>query len=319
MARKLLIFGNGLGMALDHEHFSLAAALEEIWNRPNFLKDEQKTLIEQCLQRRGAPTGEHELDTLHQAITYCKALRQIGKGDVHWLTKYGLDFPDITAIYIHKVATRLHNYDGILPLEFERNLIQFIINTSSHVATLNYDRLLYNSFIENDIFNGYSGHLVDGILDKGFSSEALERRYGNNFGYYLHLHGSPLFFNDGQRVMKLSRPQLTLDQDVASEHIVLTHIKRKPSVIAASHVLSTYWDYLQFALSESEEIILFGYSGCDDHLNILLRPYLDSKRLRVIEWSGAGEQGKRETYWQKILGQGISVIRFDNITDFTDW
>ena len=74
MSRKLLIFGNGLGMALDHNHFSLDAALLEIWNRPNFLTDVQRQLIERCLRRPGAPEGEHELDTLHQAITHCKSL-----------------------------------------------------------------------------------------------------------------------------------------------------------------------------------------------------------------------------------------------------
>jgi len=302
VTRKLLIFGNGLGMALDHKHFSLAAALELIWNRPGFLSDKQKQLIERCLQRGGAPEGEHELDTLHQAVTYCKALSQIGEGNVHWLTDDGIGFPGITATYIHKVATQLHNYEGILPGYFEQSLIQFVKDTRSHVATLNYDKLLYNSFIDNDVFDGYRGYLVDGMLAQGFSSDALERRYGNVFGYYLHLHGSPLFVNQGADVVKLARHQLTLDRDEASEHIVLTHIKRKPSVIAASRVLSAYWDYLGFALSESDEIILFGYSGLDTHLNVLLRPYLGHKPLRVIEWSGAGTQGEREQFWRSALG-----------------
>lgn len=319
MARKLIIFGNGLGMALDPAHFSLDRALEEIWHRPNFLKDIHKQLIERCLQRQGPPEGEHELDTLHQAVTYCKALAQIGEGNVHWLTDDGLNFPKITATYIHKVATRLHNYDKGLPQRFENALVEFVKNTHSHIATLNYDKLLYNSFIDNDIFNGYDGVLVDGMLSHGFSSAALERKYNRRFGYYLHLHGSPLFINQHENVLKLSRSQLTLDIDEPSEHIVLTHIKRKPSVIAASNVLSTYWDYLQFALFESEEIILFGYSGLDIHLNLLIRPYLTSKPLRVIEWSGAGEQKAREAYWKNQLGREVTVIRLDNITDFIDW
>ncbi|TNS95075.1 hypothetical protein FIB99_19815, partial [Escherichia coli] len=85
------------------------------------------------------------------------------------------------------------------------------------------------------------------------------------------------------------------------------------------NVLSTYWDYLQFALFESEEIILFGYSGLDEHLNLLIRPYLTSKHLRVIEWSGAGEQNDREAYWQYLLGREVTVTRLDNITDFINW
>lgn len=319
MARKLIIFGNGLGMALDSTHFSLDRALAEIWNRPNFLTNIQKQLIERCLQRQGPPAGEHELDTLHQAITYCKALNQIGEGNVHWLTDDGLNFPEITSTYIHKVATWLHNYDEGLPQRFENALVEFVKNTRTHIATLNYDKLLYNSFIDNGIFNGYDGYLVDGMLGHGFLSEALERKYGRRFGYYLHLHGSPLFINQGESVLKLSRHQLTVERDEPSEHIVLTHIKRKPSVIAASNILSTYWDYLRFALFESEEIILFGYSGLDVHLNMLIRPYLTLKSLRIIEWSGAGEEKKREMYWQDLLGRAVTVTRLDNITDFTDW
>ncbi|VEA66693.1 Uncharacterised protein [Serratia plymuthica] len=319
MARKLIIFGNGLGMALDPAHFSLDRALAEIWNRPNFLTGVHKQLIERCLQRQGPPEGEHELDTLHQAVTYCKALTHIGEGKVHWLTEDGLSFPEITATYIHKVATSLHNYDGSLPQPFENALIEFVRTTRSHIATLNYDKLLYNSFIDNRIVSGYDGCLVDGMLGQGFSSDALERRYGRTFGFYLHLHGSPLFINRDQDILKLSRAQLTVDINEPSEHIVLTHIKRKPSVIAASNVLSTYWDYLQFALSESEEILFFGYSGLDTHLNMLIRPYLDSKPLRIIEWNGAGEKNAREDYWRSLLGRAAAITRLDNITDFTNW
>ncbi|MGL5289690.1 MAG: hypothetical protein ACRC9N_09470 [Aeromonas sp.] len=319
MDRKLLIFGNGLGMALDNTHFSLDRALAEVWDRPNYLTDVQRKLVERCLGREGPPKGEHELDSLHQATTYCRALSYIGEGDTHWLTNDGKNFPKITATYLHKVATELHNYPDELPKEFEDSLVRFIKTTQSHVATLNYDKLLYNSFIENDVLNGYNGSLVDGMLDQGFKPDALERKYGKKFGYYLHLHGSPLFINSNKYVKKLSRQQLTVDWDEPSKHIVLTHIERKPSVIAASNVLSTYWDYLLFALFESTQIILFGYSGLDEHLNLLLRPYLTSKTLSVVEWSGAGEQSTREKFWKKRLGSDVSVTRLDNITEFTDW
>lgn len=320
MPRKLIIVGNGLGMALDPAHFSLDAALADIWNREGFLSPEQKSLIERCLGRLGAPEGEHELDQLHRAVTYCKELNQIGVGEEHWLTEDGQKFPGITAQYIHKVATKLHNYGGVLPPDFEAALVTFVKETKSHVATLNYDKLLYNSLIDNNVFGPYNNtYLVDGMIGAGFSADALERRFGRTYGYYLHLHGSPLFVNHGERVVKLSRDDLTLNVNEASEHIVLTHVKHKPSVIAASHVLSTYWDYLRFALSEVEEVILFGYSGLDDHLNILLRPYLKAIRLRVVEWSGAGDQATRGTYWRNTLGHVDEVNRLDNITGFDQW
>lgn len=320
MPRKLIIFGNGLGMSLCPDHFSLQNALENIWNRRGVLTDEQKQLIARCLGKDGPPEGEDELDLLHQAISYCKSLNRIGDGDIHWLTEDGQSFPEITAKYIHKVATLLHNYDGELPHEFYEPLIEFVKNTKSHVATLNYDKLLYNSFIDNNVFNGYSGYLVDGMIDQGFSSETLVRMYGNNFGYYLHLHGSPLFVERGNSITKLSRQNLTLNRDESSQHIVLTHVKHKPAVISASEALSTYWSYLRLALEEVEEVILFGYSGLDKHLNELLKPYLKHTRNRIIEWDGAGTQDERDAFWLSELGSDLtSVVRLNNITDFDDW
>jgi hypothetical protein len=323
MPRKLVIFGNGLGMAIDPVHFSLQPALEEIWQREGFLSEAQKQLIQRCLGREGAPNGEHELDTLHLAITYCKSLNSIGHSDVHWLNKDGQNFPEITAKYIHKVATRLHNYDGGLPEGFENSLVEFVKGTKSHIATLNYDKLLYTSFLDNNVFGPYNDtSLVDGMRDGGFSAEALERMYRNNFGYYLHLHGSPLFYNQGDSVKKRHRDILTLDVDEASEHIVLTHVKHKPSIIAGSRVLSTYWDYLRFALSEVGEVLLFGYSGLDNHLNVLLRPYLKSIPARVIEWNGTDNNvglGPRQAYWNNTLGGNVTLRHFEDITEFREW
>jgi hypothetical protein len=320
MARKLLIFGNGLGMALDPQHFSLTNALNEIWNREDFLTDGQKALIERCLERNGAPESEEELNTLHYVVTYCKELNKIGDDNNHWLTEDGQEFPTITAKYIHKVATYLHNYNGELPDEFSTALVDFVKETKSHVATLNYDRLIYDKFIENDVLDGFNGKLVDGMLRRGFSAEALERKYDHDFGYYLHLHGSPLFKNNGNSIVKIPRRLLTLNLDEATEHIVLTHVNHKPAVIAASHALSTYWDYLQFAISESEEIILFGYSGLDVHLNKLIKPYLQTKALKIVEWSGAGAAHLRRRFWIKKFGHNIDeLIRLDNITTFTQW
>lgn len=323
MPRKLVIFGNGLGMAIDPVHFSLQPALEEIWQREGFLSEAQKQLIQRCLGRAGAPNGEHELDTLHLAITYCKSLNSIGRSDVHWLNKDGQNFPEITAKYIHKVATRLHNYDGGLPEGFENSLVEFVKGTKSHIATLNYDKLLYNSFLDNNVFGSYyDTALLDGMRNSGFSADALERRNPNKFGYYLHLHGSPLFYNHGESVKKLHRDHLTLDVDEASEHIVLTHVKHKPSVIAGSRVLSTYWDYLRFALSEVKEVLLFGYSGLDNHLNVLLRPYLKSIPARVIEWNGTDNNvglGPRQAYWNNTLGGNVTLRHFENITEFREW
>lgn len=319
MPRKLIIFGNGLGMALDPDHFSLANALRKIWETDGILSDDQKELICRCIGRSHAPEGEHELDSLHLAVTSCETLGKIGLGRVHWLSEEDQQFPVMTARYIHKVATYLHNYAGELPVEFIQSIVKFVKETKSHVATLNYDKLLYSSFIENDVFNGYDGYLIDGMIDQGFSADNLERYYDHDFGYYLHLHGSPLFINNNGCVKKLSRDQLTLEDERIGRHIVLTHVKHKPEVIAASDALSAYWDYLRFCLAESEEVVLFGYSGLDTHLNVIVRPYLKENKLRVVEWTGAGNRQERINYWKQKLSKDLNLVQLDNVTEFDDW
>ncbi len=183
---------------------------------------------------------------------------------------------------------------------------------------MNYDKLLYESFINNDIFEGgYGAYLIDGMLDSGFHEDSLERKFGRNFGYYLHLHGSPLFIDQNNLIVKLRRDQLASYSQGIGHHIVLCHIDHKPSVIDSSYVLKTYWDYLKFTLSEADEVILFGYSGLDKHLNMMIKPYLKSRKCRVIEWSGT--DGDRDAFWKTELDIQPTLIHLDNILNYTGW
>jgi len=322
MTRKLLIFGNGLGMALDPSHFSLERALKDVWNNADFLTSEHKTLIEYCYKHDGPPQGEHELETLYQAITHCQGLSDIGDTESeHWLTSCGQSFPEITSKYFHAVATNLHLYDKELPDDFLNSLTDFIKCSKSHVATLNYDKLLYSPFIGMNVVTGdyRSTKLVDGMIHSGFGSDSLERRYSNDFGYYLHLHGSPLFYSNNGYYRKKSLGNLSSRDSFASNHIVLTHFSRKPSVIASSGILSTYWSYLPLVLNEAEEVIIFGYSGLDKHLNRLLNINGRNKDIRVVEWIGSGERSERENFWEKELGRKVELVSMDNILEFDEW
>lgn len=323
MARKTLIFGNGLGMALDPEHFSLARALSDVWDHPSHLPRDQKRMVGRCVENDGeAPNGEEQLDTLHVVVAACNMLNKIGDDEIHWLTDDGQDFPIAVAKYIHRVASDLHLYDGELPNRFLHPLFDFIRTTKSNIATLNYDQLLYGALVDEGLMaGGYRGYLVDGMVDSGFAESRLQRRWGNNFGYYLHLHGSPLFYDDRYGVAhKMTRDMLTMSSRAISNHIVLTHVTHKRSVIGASEVLSTYWDYLQDCCHEAQEIIVFGYSGLDTHLNDVLAAYARTAGVRVVEWEGAGGQEERERYWEHVLRtEHFDLIRMRNVLDFTDW
>ena len=155
-------------------------------------------------------------------------------------------------------------------------------------------------------------------MSTGFAVENLERRPWSTYGYYMHLHGSPLFVDQDGNISKLRQGELGSDDDVVGSHIVLTHVKHKPTVIAASPLLQAYWEYLEKALIESSEVLLFGYSGLDAHLNELLERR-SPEVIRVIEWDGAGSEEERRAFWEKQFGRHVTLIRMSNILEFVDW
>ncbi|HHG4819718.1 hypothetical protein [Pseudomonas aeruginosa] len=310
-------------MATDPRHFSLRNALADIWLDPGVLSLAHKQLICRCTNRQmgDAPVGEHELEVLHQAVSACSMLNDIGGGAIHWLSEDGARFPGAISRYLHQVAIRLHNYNGNVNNAFLDSLVDFVRLTRSHVATLNYDRLLYSSFIERGVLAGYDGELIDGIARGGFHEDRLERLHGRDFGYYLHLHGSPLFMGRGRDVRKLQRHELYQGMEEYGEHLVLNHVKHKVTTISRSYLLSSYWDYLPLCLSEAREIILFGYSGEDLHLNTVLARFARAKPVRVVEWDGTGDFAERQLFWQHALGRqnAPALVQFHNVTNFRDW
>jgi hypothetical protein len=319
MARKTLIFGNGLGMALDPARFSLDTAIGQVWDS-NVLSREQKQLICNCLpdDRAGRPHGEDELDKLQLALSACDFLNGIPGSRIHWLTPEGQTFPDAVRKFVYNTAMAFHQTGLALPNDFVAALIDFVRQTESHIGTLNYDNLLYQPMIEQSLLHGYSGALVDGFHNAGFDASNLERRFGRTFGYYLHLHGSPLFVERLGRTVKLLQRDLPQQIDTVSSHIVLTHFEHKPTVISASNVLLSYWQLLSEAIDESEEIILIGYSGADTHLNSLIRTTSDTP-VRIVEWDGAGVEADRMDYWRGQCSRDVSLVRLESILDFREW
>lgn len=320
MPRKTIIFGNGLGMALNPNRFSLDQAIGTVWEDVNILSDEQKQLICNCLpnDRNGRPQGEDELDKLQLALSACDFLLGIPGSRIHWLSEDGQNFPIAVRKFVYNTAKQFHLTGEILPTTFLDPFLAFIEATKSHVGTLNYDNLLYQPMIDSGLLKGYSGALVDGFHDSGFNKENFVRKFGRSFGYYLHLHGSPLFVDRNSTAIKLHQFNLAQQADAISSHLVLTHFAHKPTVISASSVLLSYWQLLSEAIDESEEIVLFGYSGADKHLNQMVKSFSD-KPVRVVEWAGAGEEANRNGFWSGALGRSIQLIRLANIHDFVQW
>jgi len=191
--------------------------------------------------------------------------------------------------------------------------------TKSHVATLNYDPLLYDCFLTERILTGYSGDLVDGLTNSGYRTQNMYRRDANRLGWYLHLHGSPLFYDGANgQVRKLRRPQLA-GEVIDTTHLVLTHVRHKMPIIGASSILSDYWRFFGRALQESEEIVLLGYSGFDAHLNLAIARHSPELDIKVVEWVGSQPGGDRGDYWRDKFKKDVELVGLDNILDFTDW
>jgi len=319
--RKTIIFGNGLGMALDPEFFSLDSAIGRTWGG-DVLSEEQKRLVSQCLppDAYDRPHGEADMDTLHKALSACDVLNSVGEGRIHWLTPQGQGFPRAVRRFFYYIARGFHRYSDGLPDPFIDALAGFLEETNSHVATLNYDNLIYQPLIEREVLRGYDGALCDGFHDSGCAPDNLERRYNHDFGYYLHLHGSPLFIDRDRATIKLAQGDEPSSGDVVGSHIVLTHVRHKASVIDASEVLFIYWRYFVQAIGESEEVILLGYSGLDVHLNAILQSSPQHVRFRVVEWNCVGEEAVRVQFWRQRLGREDTVlVRLPSILNFDGW
>jgi hypothetical protein len=199
MSRSTLIFGNGLGMAVNNQYFSLSAGLKSVWNGSEHFQQKHKLLVKSAipgLSDDDFPESEEQLDQLQVAVVASEFLRNFETDNVKWLNENSRELPNAFRRFVHEVASYFHDSGLALPTPFITSLTDFIKLTKSHVAVLNYDNLLYDSFKEADVLSGYNGALIDGFHRNGFSKENLDRQNVQRLGWYLHLHGSPLFVSN---------------------------------------------------------------------------------------------------------------------------
>lgn len=319
MARALIVFGNGLGMAVDPRYFQLREGLASAWNATDTFTESHKQMIASAIpgvDDDNYPEQEDQLDTLQMALVASNFLRSLERDDVQWLSDGSRELPVAVRRFVHAVAVYFHASNQQLPLNFADALGTFIKETKSHVAVLNYDNLLYDALYAQGVLKGFYGSLIDGFLKDGFDTDNLDRFHPSRLGWYLHLHGSPLFVGN-KKVMRDARDFLDPTHE---SHIVLTHVKHKPSIINSSPILSEYWNRLNRALDEATCVILVGYSGEDLHLNEKIITAAPGKSIHVVEWAGAGDEKTRSAYWQnRFRGHKVNLVRVENILDFRDW
>lgn len=313
MSTTTIIIGNGLGRAIDNDYFKLESGL--IKAKEQFTPDQIEIIK---LGKHEMPESELELEAHHKISSSCNELISHGKD---WLTSKGEKFPDLYQEYIYQVAKYFYDYDIYKNANdsdkdifntFINKLVEYMAVNTTHIATLNYDKLLYNALVEKKILDGYKdGGLVDGIYtcSTGFSPENLIRYNGKNFGWYLHLHGSPHFKTENNgNVTKCTNNQIPNKfnkNGTRHEHIVLASTELKPAIIANSALLDNYFDFFNRAISESDEIIILGYAGKDRHVNLAIKENVNKKRviIEIIERKLSNETlSERTVFWNEQLG-----------------
>ena len=56
MSRLAIVFGNGLGMAMNSEYFSLRTALQAVWNGSEYFEEDHKRLVVSAIPGLSAAT-----------------------------------------------------------------------------------------------------------------------------------------------------------------------------------------------------------------------------------------------------------------------
>jgi hypothetical protein len=330
-----IIIGNGIGMAVDSSHFAINRGLENAWEE---FKDDEKSILD--LRKNAYTIEESDLEKHHLIMAACRYLKNEEGG---WLAEDGKKFAGIYQNYIYKVAKHFFNYNKDLPEEFNTFIdrlvrfinIQFSHDTRCHVATLNYDKLLYEALINKDVLKGYhNGGLVDGIhnYNAGFLPENLIRTQ-TNFGWYLHLHGSPVFRNLNGKIDKCSLNELPDDYEHDGRihnSIVLGNSRFKEGMINENMLLYYYFQFFISALHESNKLIIIGYSGLDEHVNFLIKDWKSRSPKHIIEivewqnpeWTDMNKAAKiRSAFWEGKLYMSpsagdIPIVWYKNILNY---
>nr|WP_321364809.1 SIR2 family protein [uncultured Celeribacter sp.] len=299
--------------------------MQDVWEGGSITEDE-KELIRRCLPTGvDAPQNEDQLADLQEVVDACETVLRFeenDRGNGDWLTETGQAFPDAIRYYVHAVASEFHSetHDTNLepPSEFLDALNENLLNEGSTIATTNYDGALYRGLCDRSSFKSYT--TLDGFQGNPPCFHEALRRTHNKKGYYFHLHGSPLFVDDGADIRKLPREDVRNRTPASSRHLVLTHETYKTKIIDNSELLRAYWTKLSKLSNDFDRIVWLGHSGRDPHLNRFIARYFPAKPITIVEWNGAGNQAEREEYWKnKFSAREIKLIPMEKLTAFVDW
>lgn len=362
-----VLVGNGLGMALDSKYFTLEAGMKSAWDKMKEEGGVDSTTFQKALKAfldEKVPENEDDLQKFHETLITLLKIESLGKQIPEEIMKVihpeAHNFKTSYREYILHVAAHFYNYDvkiyndpfvfgsieilnGIpqasrSPFEkFIEKFTNFIKGKFEsggivHVATLNYDGLLYREFINSKIISRTGGSLFDGVSTKvGLNRKVLD---WTGKGRYLHLHGSPMFYNDSDRFYSNSDSSIRKDSeengrnafkpfvidDKFRPHIVLCHSTQKEPYINRSELLRTYFEYFEKSLIQSD-LLIIGYSGKDLHVNKAIRDLRKKSSepliVKVVEYKDPNyQEGQRQLFWEERLGADVNYEALSSILDY---
>ena len=353
-----VLVGNGLGMALDPAYFNLEAGMKAAWEQMIKENDPDTNAFRRAIGiflKKNSPENESDLQKFHEILMNLIEIDSLAKKIPPKIMKvvhpeahnYKTSYRD----YVVGIASHFFNYPlddykskNISPLssnleegrqnsetQFEKFIKvftrfirgRFNLGGKVHVATLNYDALLYKEFINERIISG-GGLLFDGMLPNGFDSLFLNL---DKTGRYLHLHGSPLFYNDANNVIKKDTKKVgrgAFDNfkidDKFRPHIFLCHSAQKEMYINRSNLLSTYFQFFERSLRSSDCLIIIGYSGNDPHINKVIGDRQKNPKaltVKVVEYKDPNyKEGERQGFWEERLGSEVNYQALPSILDY---
>jgi hypothetical protein len=104
VARSILITGNGIGLALDPDFFSLQNGLESVWKNTEHLSNEHKDLILSAIEGTTdelPPSSEDQLDKLQVAIVATQFLSDFEVSGTPWISEPAKELPSTFRKYIY--------------------------------------------------------------------------------------------------------------------------------------------------------------------------------------------------------------------------
>ncbi len=322
--RSTIIFGNGLGMAIRPDIFSLNdCANKAMLSKDYSLSYDKLELIKACLPQSNTldsfDFSEENMKELQEILFCCRRINGIETNtsvSCGWLNEHGKKFDEYMREFSFNIARYLVEY--AVPVSqtrffdekynaFEISLSEYIKASHSHLATLNYDTILYDMACRNNLFKGKKC-LFDGLIKgKPFSNGSILRPDALKSSYYLHLHGSPLFYQNSKgEVYKYDRKdlkelQFSVEQangNFCGSFLVLAPPEHKSAIINSSPLLLKYWHCLAEAIQESDCVVIVGCSGEDKHLNDYITTTINKKtNVYIVEWNGNSHDFN---YWRDM-------------------